>query len=87
MLPIFLVIRTKLIPQTKKAADNIFGGGGKEIQRELGRGSAREVSGPEFFMLVSFSPTKTVQKEQGLGGGLRSDLGVISLCFFFFFGT
>ena len=28
MLPIFAVIPTKLIPQTKKAAGNIFGGGG-----------------------------------------------------------
>ena len=29
VLPIFLVIPTKLIPQTKKAAGNIFGGGGE----------------------------------------------------------
>ena len=28
MLPIFLVIPTKLIPQTKDAAGNMFGGGG-----------------------------------------------------------
>ena len=35
MLPIFLVIRTKLIPQTKKAAGNIFGGGG--IDKSQGR--------------------------------------------------
>ena len=28
LLPIFLVIPTKLIPKTKKAAGNIFGGGG-----------------------------------------------------------
>ena len=30
-LPIFLVIPTKLIPQTKKAAGNIFGGGGMVV--------------------------------------------------------
>ena len=33
MLPIFLAIPTKLIPQTKKAVSNIFGGGGYLRQR------------------------------------------------------
>ena len=32
MLPIFLVIPTKLIPQTKKAAGNVFGGGGSVLR-------------------------------------------------------
>ena len=34
MLPIFPVIPTKLIPQTKKAAGNIFGGGGTMVRRD-----------------------------------------------------
>ena len=43
----------------------------KEFQRESGRGSGREVSGPEFFMLVSFSQQNTVHEEfSGGGGGL-----------------
>ena len=50
----------------------------KEFQRESGR----EVSGPEFFMLVSFFPSK-IQciknfkggGSQGLGGGLRPNFG------------
>ena len=40
MLPIFLVIPTKLIPETKKAASNIFGGGGYMQNPELKEGFA-----------------------------------------------
>ena len=45
----------------------------KNFQKESGRGSGREASGPQFFMLVSFSKQNTVHKEfkggsQGLGG-------------------
>ena len=43
----------------------------KEFQRESGRGSGREVSGPEFFMLVSFSQQNTAHNEF-LGGGSQS---------------
>ena len=54
----------------------------KEFQRESGRGSGRQVSGPAFFMLVSFFiPVKHSASRilrgggcQGLGGGLRSNL-------------
>ena len=35
----------------------------REFQRKSKRGSGREVSGPEFFMLVSFSQQNTAHKE------------------------
>ena len=67
----------------------------KKFQRESGRGSGREVSGSECFMLVSFFLHKIqhiVNIEEGgvlgfRGGSLRSDFGGRFFMFMCFFGT
>ena len=67
-----------------------------EFQRESGRGSGKEVSGPEFFMLVSCFPSK-IQRiknfkrggSQGLGRGEGSKVQIGDHFFMFmcFLGT